>query len=283
MCLKWDLPPLRWVASFAGLQLHVSDILSVKSCQSDPCQPQQGIMGPGDSKDKEQLLAEDPGLPGWADVWVRCHGRPVQPPASGLCQPDGEVLLVPLPRQRRLQLGPQIRHQAQKKKRAPVWLPVQTQMNRKSSPSRNSLQAVEVLREGGAAVRQEMVLEEEVQQQVELIEALPQEAKTGRVGLCQNLGRSPALGLLEGNLRLQAYSKYNLSLDSGLSATIFMWQWFCSVCISGEIHCIQTNAPNFSLSCINKWQVRVAQRDKLCTKRRGVEYRYPYCVWKTAE
>lgn len=72
-------------------------------------------MGPGDSKDKEQLLAEDPGLPGRADVRVRCHGRPVQPLAPGLRQPDGEVLLVPLPRQSRLQLGPQVRHQAQKK------------------------------------------------------------------------------------------------------------------------------------------------------------------------
>lgn len=36
-------------------------------------------------------------------------------------------------------------------------------------------------------MRQEVVLEEEVQQQVELFEASPQEAKAGRVGLSQNL------------------------------------------------------------------------------------------------
>lgn len=77
-------------------------------------------MAPGDPEDKEQLLAEDPGLPGRADVRVRRHGRPVQPLAPGLRQPDGEVLLVPLPRQRRLQLGPQVRRQAEEKKRAPV-------------------------------------------------------------------------------------------------------------------------------------------------------------------
>lgn len=77
-------------------------------------------MSPGGSEDKQQLLAEDPALPDRADIGVRRHGRPVQPLAPGLCQPDGEVLLVPLLRQCRLQLGAQVRHQAEKKKRAPV-------------------------------------------------------------------------------------------------------------------------------------------------------------------
>lgn len=36
-------------------------------------------------------------------------------------------------------------------------------------------------------MRQEVVLQEKVQQQVELIEASPQDAKTGWVGLGQNL------------------------------------------------------------------------------------------------
>lgn len=36
-------------------------------------------------------------------------------------------------------------------------------------------------------MRQEVVLQEKVQQQVELIEALPQDAKARRVGLGQNL------------------------------------------------------------------------------------------------
>lgn len=44
-------------------------------------------------------------------------------------------------------------------------------------------------------MRQEVVLEEEVQQQIELIKASPQEAKTRRVGLRENLRRPPALGL----------------------------------------------------------------------------------------
>lgn len=38
-------------------------------------------------------------------------------------------------------------------------------------------------------MRQEVVLEKEVEQQVELIEALPQEAEAGWIGLCQNLRR----------------------------------------------------------------------------------------------
>ncbi len=37
---------------------------------------------------------------------------------------------------------------------------------------------------------QEVVLEEEVQQQIELIKAPPQETKTGWVGLSENLRRS---------------------------------------------------------------------------------------------
>lgn len=44
-------------------------------------------------------------------------------------------------------------------------------------------------------MRQEVVLEEEVQQQVELFKASPQEAKAGRVRLSQNLGRIRGLRL----------------------------------------------------------------------------------------
>lgn len=35
-------------------------------------------MGPGDPKDKEQVLKEDQDVPGGADVRVCRHGRPVQ-------------------------------------------------------------------------------------------------------------------------------------------------------------------------------------------------------------
>lgn len=140
-------------------------------------------MGAGAPEDEEQLLAEGPGLPGGADVGVRHHGSAVQPLAAGLSQPDGEVLLVPLPRQRRLQLGPQVRRQAQEEQRTPVGRPA----NGEPPPPRHSLQAVEVLGEGSAAVGQEVVLEEEVEQQVELVEASPHEAEAGWVGLGQNL------------------------------------------------------------------------------------------------
>lgn len=91
------VPSSSWSPGSPGFPLHVSDILSVKSFQSDPGQPQERTVGPGDSKDKQQLLTEDPGLPGWADVRICCYGRPVQPLAPRLRQPDGEILLIPLP------------------------------------------------------------------------------------------------------------------------------------------------------------------------------------------
>lgn len=117
-------------------------------------------MGPWDPEDKEQVLTEDQHLPGRADVRVRRHGRPVQPLDPGLRQTDGEVLLVSLPRQRAFQLGAQVRHQAQEEERSPVWRPAQADADGKPSTRRHPLQAVEVLREGGRAMGQEVVLED---------------------------------------------------------------------------------------------------------------------------
>lgn len=77
-------------------------------------------MGLRRSEHKEQLMEKGPELPGRADVGVRCRGCPVQPLAPAVRQPDGEVLLVPLPSQGGLQLRPQVRHQAQEEERAPV-------------------------------------------------------------------------------------------------------------------------------------------------------------------
>lgn len=146
-------------------------------------------MGPGDPEDKEQVLTEDQHLPGRADVRVRCHGCPVQPLDPGLRQADGEVLLVSLVRQRAFQLGAQVRHQAQEDERSPVRCPAQAEADGKPSTRRHPLQAVEVLREGGGAMGQEVVLEDQVQQQVQLIKVSPQEGEAGRVGLCQDLRR----------------------------------------------------------------------------------------------
>lgn len=70
-------------------------------------------MGPGDPKDKEQLLAEEPQLPGRAEVWVCSQRCVVQPLAPGLCQLDEEVLLIPVLQQHGLQPCSQVGHQAQ--------------------------------------------------------------------------------------------------------------------------------------------------------------------------
>lgn len=125
-------PRVSRVDHGSGFLRHVSDVLSVEPSQPDVGQPQQGAVSPRDPEHKQQQLAEDPDLPGRADVRVRRHGCPVHPLPPRLPQPDGKVLLLPLSRQRRLQFDPQVRNQAKEEERAPVGLPVQTRVDRKS-------------------------------------------------------------------------------------------------------------------------------------------------------